>query len=210
MRLGKRIPVDGGCVEERDAAFERAFDRGAPSIGRSADHQSGRRTAAKPNLGDLEPGAPQRAILHAAGLPERDGEPSRVSVEEVAPGIYVTRAFEADEAADVVATAARATTWQDAGINADLQVDRSVRNAEVLFESSGPVESAAHALMGRCRDDFTGGETVFTDPATTIPIVTGTVVAFSPVLLHRAQPIIAGTKYVITAWYHTLPPRLPS
>ncbi len=190
-----------------------------------------------------------------------------MSVEEVAPGIYVTRAFEADEAADVVATAARATTWQDAGINADLQVDRSVRNAEVLFESSGPVESAAHALMGRCRDrlfactrtiavtfapktvlaeiqivryhpggryvdhrdtpaigatprtlslvcylndDFTGGETVFTDPATTIPIVTGTVVAFSPVLLHRAQPIIAGTKYVITAWYHTLPPRLPS
>jgi predicted 2-oxoglutarate/Fe(II)-dependent dioxygenase YbiX len=190
--------------------------------------------------------------------------PSPVSIDEVAPGIYVARAFEADEAADIVAIAARATTWQDAGINATLEVDRSVRSAAVLFESSGPAESAAHALMGRCRDrlfaatrdiavavahktvlaeiqivryypggqyvdhrdspelgatpralslvcylndDFTGGETVFTNPDITIPIVTGTVVVFSPVLLHRANAVLTGTKYVITAWYHTPPKR---
>jgi predicted 2-oxoglutarate/Fe(II)-dependent dioxygenase YbiX len=188
-----------------------------------------------------------------------------VSIQEVAPGIYVTRAFEADEAADVVATAVCATTWQDAGINANLDVDRSVRDAEVLFESSGPSESVAHELMGRCRDrlfvatrdiaiavahktvlaeiqivryhpggryidhrdspelgatpralslvcylndDFSGGETVFTNPNITIPIVTGTVVAFSPVLMHRANPVLTGTKYIITAWYHTPPARV--
>jgi prolyl 4-hydroxylase len=178
---------------------------------------------------------------------------------EVAPGIYITRAFEAAEAAAIAAAAARAKSWQNAGINANLDVDRTVRDAEVLFES------ADRALIGRCRDrlfaatrtiaaaiapktvlaeiqivryhaggryiehrdtpelgatpralslvcylndDFTGGETLFTDAGMTIPIVTGTVVAFSPVLLHRAQPVLTGSKYVITAWYHTPPPRV--
>ncbi len=187
-----------------------------------------------------------------------------MSVVEVAPGIYVTRAFEAGEAADLVAGAARATAWQDAGINANLDVDRSVRDAEVLFEPAAGAGSAERSLIARCRDrlflatrtvaaavapktvlaeiqivryhaggryvehrdtpelgatpralslvcylndDFTGGETVFINPEITIPIVTGNVVAFSPILLHRAEPIITGTKYVITAWYHTPPPR---
>jgi hypothetical protein len=30
-------------------------------------------------------------------------------------------------------------------------------------------------------------------------------VVFAPVLLHRADPVTAGTKYVITAWYHVPP-----
>jgi hypothetical protein len=186
-----------------------------------------------------------------------------VSVEEVAPGIFVTRAFEAHEAAAIVAAAECATSWQDAGINANLDVDRSVRDAEVLFEPTDSAESAERTLIAHCRDrlftatrtiagtvapktvlaeiqivryhpggryvehrdtpelgatpralslvcylngDFTGGETVFINPNIAIPIVTGTVVAFSPVLLHRAEPIITGTKYVITAWYHVPPP----
>jgi predicted 2-oxoglutarate/Fe(II)-dependent dioxygenase YbiX len=172
--------------------------------------------------------------------------------------MYIARAFTAEEAAEIVATATRATTWRDAGINADLEVDRAVRDAEVLFEADAP------ALIGRCRDrlfaatrsiaanvaaktvlaeiqivryhaggkyvdhrdtpalgatprvlslvcylneDFTGGETVFADPAGTISPLTGTVVVFSPVLLHRAEPVTVGTKYVVTAWYHTPPSR---
>ncbi len=199
----------------------------------------------------------------AAGLGQQYVEAPRVSVVEVAPGIYVTRAFEAGEAADLIAAAAGATAWQDAGINANLDVDRSVRDAEVLFEPAAGAGSAERTLIAQCRDrlfsatrtiaaavapktvlaeiqivryhaggryvehrdtpelgatpralslvcylndDFTGGETVFTKPEITIPIVTGTVVAFSPILLHRAEPIITGTKYVITAWYHTPPP----
>jgi predicted 2-oxoglutarate/Fe(II)-dependent dioxygenase YbiX len=186
-----------------------------------------------------------------------------VSVEQLAAGVYVTRAFEADEAAAVAAAAARSKSWQDAGINANLDVDRAIRDAEVLFEPTDDAEPAERLLIARCRDrlftatrtiaaavapktvlaeiqivryhargryvehrdtpelgatpralslvcylndDFTGGETVFINPEITIPIVTGTVVAFSPILLHRAEPIITGTKYVITAWYHTPPP----
>jgi prolyl 4-hydroxylase len=64
----------------------------------------------------------------------------------------------------------------------------------------------ALSLVCYLNDDFTGGQTIFITPEVTIPIVTGTVVAFSPILLHRAQPVITGTKYVITAWYH-VPPR---
>ncbi len=196
-------------------------------------------------------------------MADEDVEARRVSVEEVAPGIYLTRAFESDEAAGIIAAAARATSWQDAGINANLDVDRSVRDAEVLFEPTLPRESSddstvtTRAIIERCRerlfvatrnvaaaivpktvlaeiqivryhpggryiehrdspelgatpralslvcylnDDFTGGETVFIAPNITIPIETGTVVAFSPTLLHQAQPVLTGTKYVITAW----------
>jgi len=175
--------------------------------------------------------------------------------------IAVTRAFAAAEAATIVAEAARCPTWHDAGINANLEVDRAVRDAEILFEADAP------ALIGRCRDglfaatrsiaaaaapktvlaeiqivryhaggkyvehrdspapnatpralslvcylndDFTGGETVFTDPARTISALTGNVIVFPPTLLHRANPVITGTKYVLTAWYHTRPPDIPS
>lgn len=170
--------------------------------------------------------------------------------------MYIARAFSAGEAAEIVAAAVRVTPWRDAGINADLAVDRGVRDAEILFEADAP------ALIARCRErlfaatrhaaaavapktvlaeiqivryraggkyvdhrdspdlgatprtlslvaylneDFTGGETVFADPAVTVSPVAGTVVAFAPVLLHRAAPVTAGTKYVVTAWYHRPP-----
>jgi prolyl 4-hydroxylase len=156
----------------------------------------------------------------------------------------------------MVAAAARVTSWHDAGINTNLDVDRTVRDAEILFEADAP------ALIARCRDrlfaatrtaavavapktvlaeiqivryhpggryvdhrdtpelgatpralslvcylneDFTGGETVFADPLVTVSPVAGEVVIFSPVLLHRAEPVASGTKYIITAWYHTPP-----
>jgi hypothetical protein len=177
-------------------------------------------------------------------------------VVEPAPGIYLARAFSASEAAEIVAVAARSTAWHGAGINAKLEVDRSVRDAEVLYEAANP------ALIGFCRDrlfaatrgvaslvaartvlaeiqivryhiagryvehrdspapgatpralsvvaylndDFTGGATAFTEPDIAVSPLSGAVVLFSPVLLHRARPVIAGTKYVITAWYHVPP-----
>ena len=61
------------------------------------------------------------------------------------------------------------------------------------------------SLVCYLNDDFAGGETVFIDPEFVVAPVTGTAVAFSPVLLHRANPVTRGTKYVITAWYHTPP-----
>jgi predicted 2-oxoglutarate/Fe(II)-dependent dioxygenase YbiX len=170
--------------------------------------------------------------------------------------VDIVRAFTAEEAVEILAAAARATTWHDAGINANLDVDRAVRDAEILFESDVP-ELIAHcrdrlfaatrniaaavapktvlaeiqivryhaggkyvdhrdtpelgatpralSLVCYLNEDFSGGETTFADPATTISPIAGEVVIFSPVLLHRAEPVTAGTKYIITAWYHTPP-----
>jgi predicted 2-oxoglutarate/Fe(II)-dependent dioxygenase YbiX len=182
----------------------------------------------------------------------------RVHVE-VAPGMYLVRAFDAVEAAAVVSAAAASRAWSAAGINENLDVDRAVRDAEVLFEATAP------ELLGHCRDrlfaatrdiaammaaktvlaelqivryhaggryvdhrdtpeigatpralslvcylndDFSGGATVFADPEIAIVPERGRVVAFSPVLLHRAEPVTAGTKYVVTAWYHVPPLRM--
>ena len=177
-------------------------------------------------------------------------------VAEVSPGMFLTRAFEAAEAAGIVAAAAGSKAWRDAGINANLEVDRSVRAAEVLYEAADPL------LIGMCRDrlfaatrglasavaartvlaeiqivryhvdgryidhrdspapgatpralslvcylndDFVGGATAFAEPDIAISPLSGVAVVFSPVRLHRAEPVTAGTKYVITAWYHVPP-----
>ncbi len=170
--------------------------------------------------------------------------------------MHIMRAFTVPEAAAVVTDAAASTAWRAAGINANLDVDRSVRDAEVLFEADNT------ALIERCRerlfavtrtvaaavapgtvlaeiqivryfaggkyvqhrdspapgatpralslvcylnDDFTGGTTTFAEPDLTLSPLAGAVAVFSPVRLHRAEPVTAGTKYVITAWYHVPP-----
>jgi predicted 2-oxoglutarate/Fe(II)-dependent dioxygenase YbiX len=70
--------------------------------------------------------------------------------------------------------------------------------------------STPRALSIVCylNDDFTGGETVFRDPDATVTPSNGTAIVFSPILMHRAEPVRSGTKYVITAWYHVVPPRI--
>jgi len=175
---------------------------------------------------------------------------------EVESGMFLTRAFAAGDAAAIAAAAGASSGWRDAGINANLEVDRNVRDAEILFEADAP------ALIGRCRDglfaatraiastqaartvlaeiqivryhvdgryidhrdspasgatpralsivcylndDFTGGATVFVQPPVAISPLAGVAVVFLPVLLHRAEPVTAGTKYAITAWYHVPP-----
>jgi predicted 2-oxoglutarate/Fe(II)-dependent dioxygenase YbiX len=177
---------------------------------------------------------------------------------EVIPGIYVARAFSPAEAAAVVATAAAATDWSAAGINAGQTVDPSVRSADVLFESSQP------ALVAGCRDrlfaatsrlasalapktvlaelqivrygaggryidhrdspapgatpralsvvcylndDFTGGATSFPEREFAFQPWAGMALIFAPELLHRAEAVVDGMKYAITAWYHVPPAR---
>ncbi len=156
----------------------------------------------------------------------------------------------------MVAAAAASTAWRDAGINENLEVDRSVRDAEVLFEADNTalIELCRERLFSATRniaavvatgtvlaeiqivryhvggryvehrdspalgatpralslvcylnDDFTGGATTFAEPDLALSALAGAVAVFSPVLLHRAEPVTAGTKYVITAWYHVPP-----
>ncbi len=63
------------------------------------------------------------------------------------------------------------------------------------------------SLVCYLNDDFDGGATVFADAGLRLRPERGMLVAFSPVLLHRAEPVDRGTKYAITAWYHATSPR---
>lgn len=58
------------------------------------------------------------------------------------------------------------------------------------------------SLVWYLNDGFTGGETRFVNPDIIVSPVGGVAIAFSPVLMHRAEPIVAGTKYAVVAWYH--------
>jgi len=53
---------------------------------------------------------------------------------ELGPQIYALRVFTTAEAAIVVSQAVLSPKWFPAVINTDLEIDRQVRNAEILFE----------------------------------------------------------------------------
>lgn len=171
---------------------------------------------------------------------------------EVAPGIFVLRAFSPVEASAAVMIASRSACWVPAGINEDLAVDPRVRDAEMLPEELHRPHAHAYrerllvvtsrlaakrvpgAVLTECQlvryhvggryvehrdapaagdprrvlslvcylnDDFAGGATALLDDDVIVEPSAGIVVAFSPARLHRAEPVTAGTKYVITAWY---------
>jgi predicted 2-oxoglutarate/Fe(II)-dependent dioxygenase YbiX len=63
----------------------------------------------------------------------------------------------------------------------------------------------ALSLVWYLNDDFTGGETRFVNPDVVVSPVSGVAIAFSPVRMHRAEPILSGTKYAVVAWYHHIP-----
>jgi hypothetical protein len=179
---------------------------------------------------------------------------------EVARDLFVLRPFDGAVCAEIRTTAAASPAWRAAEINADLEVNRAVRDAEVLQETENPqlVTRVRDLLFGATRalaatlapgtvlaelqlvryaaggtyvehrdtpslgatpralslvwylnDDFSGGATAFLDGEVALQPLTGVVAAFLPTLLHRAEPITAGTKYAVTAWYH-VPPRRTS
>ena len=185
----------------------------------------------------------------AAALPPT---PSEQHVE-IAPGVYATRAFAPAEAAIIISQAAASPRWFPAVINADLEIDRAVRDAEILFEEvhrpysdvyrdriaqvthgiaqaiapdsqltevqlvrygpggryadhrDGPTPGAQTrvlSLVCYLNDAFAGGETTFVELDVSVSPLTGIVIAFPPEYLHRAEPVIQGKKYAITAWYH--------
>lgn len=60
------------------------------------------------------------------------------------------------------------------------------------------------SLVWYLNDGFAGGETRFVSPDVVVSPVAGVAIAFSPVLMHRAEPIAAGVKYAVVAWYHDI------
>ena len=163
------------------------------------------------------------------------------------------QAFSRLETSAIIWSADASTGWCAAALNARLDVDPSVRDAEMLEEADSPelvamcrdrlfvatapiaaelapatvlaevqivryhaggkyidhrdtlVLGAPRALSLVCylNDDFTGGATAFAKPDELVEPCTGMAIVFSPLRLHRAEPVISGTKYVITAWYHS-------
>jgi prolyl 4-hydroxylase len=106
------------------------------------------------------------------------------------------------------ATRAIAAAVAPKTVLAELQIVRYHAGGRYVDHRDSPAPGAtprALSLVCYLNDDFSGGETAFADPAITVPPATGTVLAFSPILMHRANPVISGTKYVITAWYHVPP-----
>ncbi|MGA3038751.1 MAG: 2OG-Fe(II) oxygenase [Vulcanimicrobiaceae bacterium] len=184
----------------------------------------------------------------AANLPV---SPSSQHVE-IAPRIYALRVFTPAEAAVIVSQAVLSPKWFPAVINAELEIDREIRNAEILFEEvhagstmyrerleqitrpladalapgstlqevqlvrytpggkyvdhrDGPTPGAQRrvlSIVAYLNDRFTGGETTFSELNVSVAPLTGTVIVFPPEYLHRADPVLRGKKYVITAWYH--------
>ena len=91
---------------------------------------------------------------------------------------------------------------------AELQIVRYRPGGKYVDHRDSPAPGATPrvlSLVGYLNDDFSGGETVFADPAIVVSPLTGAVAVFSPLLLHRAEPVLAGAKYVVTAWYHVPP-----
>lgn len=60
------------------------------------------------------------------------------------------------------------------------------------------------SLVWYLNDGFQGGETRFVNPDIIVSPVNGVAIAFSPVLMHRSEPIVAGVKYAVVAWYHDI------
>jgi predicted 2-oxoglutarate/Fe(II)-dependent dioxygenase YbiX len=107
------------------------------------------------------------------------------------------------------ATRSVAATVAAKTVLAEIQIVRYHAGGKYVDHRDTPALGAtprALSLVCYLNEDFTGGETVFADPPVTVSPLTGTVVVFSPVLLHRAEPVLTGTKYIVTAWYHTPPP----
>jgi len=60
----------------------------------------------------------------------------------------------------------------------------------------------ALSLVWYLNDGFSGGETRFVGPDIIVTPVSGVAIAFSPVLMHRSEPVAGGVKYAVVAWYH--------
>ena len=91
---------------------------------------------------------------------------------------------------------------------AEVQIVRYHAGGHYIDHRDTPAIGAtprALSLVWYLSDEFSGGETRFSGPDIVVSPVSGVAIAFSPVLMHRAEPVAAGTKYAVTAWYHEVP-----
>jgi predicted 2-oxoglutarate/Fe(II)-dependent dioxygenase YbiX len=102
------------------------------------------------------------------------------------------------------ATAELAADLVPGAVLAEVQLVRYQPGGHYLDHRDTPAIGATPrtlSLVWYLNDGFTGGETRFVSPDISVSPVSGVAIAFSPVLMHRAEPVIAGTKYAVVAWY---------
>ena len=95
-----------------------------------------------------------------------------------------------------------------ATVLAELQIVRYRPGGQYVDHRDSPAPGAtprALSLVWYLNDDFSGGATRFADPDAAVEPVSGIAVAFAPERMHCAEPVTAGIKYAITAWYHRVP-----
>lgn len=63
-----------------------------------------------------------------------------------------------------------------------------------------PSEWRKRSYVLYLNDDFTGGETSFPAHGVSVPPRAGHALTFPPHFAHRAEPVVAGEKYVFTFW----------
>jgi predicted 2-oxoglutarate/Fe(II)-dependent dioxygenase YbiX len=110
------------------------------------------------------------------------------------------------------ATAELASDLAPGTVLAEVQLVRYRPGGHYLDHRDTPAIGAtprALSLVWYLNDGFTGGETRFVSPDIIVSPVSGVAIAFSPVVMHRAEPIITGTKYAVVAWYLTSAGRHP-
>jgi len=109
------------------------------------------------------------------------------------------------------ATRGLASTLAPSSVPAEIQVVRYAAGGRYADHRDSPGDDATPrrlSVVWYLNDDFTGGETCFHEPDVCVEPLGGVAIVFLPLLLHRAEPVISGTKYAITAWYHAVPGRV--
>lgn len=94
-------------------------------------------------------------------------------------------------------------------VPAELQVVRYRPGGGYVDHRDSPAAGATPrvlSVVAYLNGDVSGGATVFPDLDVAIQPESGIALLFAPELLHRAEPVTAGIKLVLTAWYH-VPPR---
>ena len=87
----------------------------------------------------------------------------------------------------------------------EVQLVRYHPGGRYVEHRDGPTPGAVQrtlSLVCYLNEGFEGGETTFTELGVSVKPAAGLLIAFPPELMHRAEPVRTGRKYVITAWYH--------
>ena len=102
-------------------------------------------------------------------------------------------------------TSERASAIAPEGVLGEMQFVRYAAGGKYVEHRDTPalgVTPRVLSLICYLNDDFSGGATVFSESGVVVQPQSGLVVGFSPLLLHAAEAVTAGTKLVVTAWYH--------